>query len=62
MSFFSQRQMAEISVQVREMLNRGFVEPLKSLKLKEIFDRYRDENNPEKVMPNGNKTCPGKTD
>jgi hypothetical protein len=62
MSFFSQKQMGEISVQVREMLNQGFVEPLKSLKLKEIFDRYRDENNPEKVMPRKAKACPGPTD
>jgi hypothetical protein len=35
--------MEAISGEVREILSKGYVEPHKSLKLKEIFDKYRTQ-------------------
>ena len=40
--YFSQKQHEEIAVEVRELLNKGYVEPEKSLNIKAIFDKYRD--------------------
>ena len=45
--YFPQKQMELISREVREVLQKGYVEPHKSLKIKEIFDKYREGGNNE---------------
>ena len=38
--------MRSIQAEVEDVLQKGYVEPHKSLKLKAIFDKYREENKP----------------